>query len=611
MGETSVNQKNRNCTLSLIIGVILFIPQTLLIEVDSCPIWTGPWVDNIVYEVMIDESQRVYSLLDGDVDIIGSQIDVRFLPQLNEREDIEVNEILRYGYGIMQIDCTKYPLNLTGFRRAIAFSLNKTRIIEEAWLGYAELLDCHIPQQHPACIDNEMQYHYYDANVEEGNRILDDLGFFDVNDDGWRESPNGTILPELIVGGYSDLTINVTLDIIIDAFHDLKIRASKELLRTHAFKPDMMCFGHNWNGIWRYEQIFHRGTDYFDEIYDSLTWVNETWGNLAKSLQTTYDYDEIVQIRKQMEHIWVAECPSIILYQNYYHTAYRTDYFEGVVVDIFSGAPNFYTNVEIHRKYDDIVGGTYTYASPRDILSFNPFSENSYFAEHILQLIYDPMVRIGPDGQDLQWMVDSFQIETHSDNPLVDEGHMRITTNLIQNASWSDGSPITAEDVSFTLNLLLTSEAYSFNDLRDMVSCYALNTYQFVAEFGTESFWHWRSIAYKPILPRQIWLEYSENPDEYQPSPATIHDMIVSGPFKPQAWVQGDFLELQNNPDYFDRPWNETYPYTSTISQSTSSSSSAASTQNEYLTILINSWGIISAITIVVLVILVQKWKEK
>jgi hypothetical protein len=87
--------------------------------------------------------------------------------------------------------------------------------------------------------------------------------------------------------------------------------------------------------------------------------------------------------------------------------------------------------------------------------------------------------------------------------------------------------------------------------------------------------------------------------------------MIISGPFIPTAWVQGDFLEIENNPDYFDRPWNETYSQRTTDPQTTSSSPTISSTQNEVLSILITSWSITSAITIVVLVIVFQKWREK
>jgi ABC-type transport system substrate-binding protein len=43
--------------------------------------------------------------------------------------------------------------------------------------------------------------------------------------------------------------------------------------------------------------------------------------------------------------------------------------------------------------------------------------------------------------------------------------------------------------------------------------------------------------------------------------------MVVSGPFKPVTWIQGDFVELEQNPNYWKNPrliQPETTPETTT-----------------------------------------------
>ncbi len=297
------------------------------------------------------------------------------------------------------------------------------------------------------------------------------------------------------------------------------------------------------------------GTDYINTpLYNTPNWSNATWDSYMPTVLHSTDYNEIIEATKAMEQVWVESCPAIIMYQNKYFTAYRDDRFEGVEGDIFRGAPNFYTNMKIHQKTGDLLGGTYTWANPLDILSFNQYSVNSAYAFNILNMMFDPLVAVGPKGNDINWMVEDFTVESHSDNPAITEGHTRIIANIIQNATWSDGTPITAEDFAFTLNFLRDHVPVAGANLASMVACYATTPYQLSIEFNSESFWHWHNLAYNGVIPQQIWAEHSDAYDEYQPTPSTLDEMVVSGPFIPTTWVQGDFVEMVQNPNYWKNP---------------------------------------------------------
>jgi ABC-type transport system substrate-binding protein len=530
--------------------------------------WTGPWVDSLVYEVIQDDTQQVLALIDGDVDIIGGQLDPSFLNQLYDAEDVEVSEILRFGYGITEINCAKYPMNITNFRRAVSFAIDKHRIIEDGWLGLSSLLDCHIPRQHPASIEEEMTYHYYDKNVEEGIRLIEAAGFIDSDDDGWREGPGpdgpGTVeLEPIVVEGHPTTQIDIFVDTVVQALHDLNISAEARQTSFQDYNPrlnyhgdyDMVFHGVNWVNLDLDFYARNFGTDYINiPLFNTPNWSNATWDSYMPTVLHSTDFDEIIEAAKAMEEVWVHSCPAIIMYQNRYFTAFRNDQFDGVKGDIFRGAPNPYTNLKIHQKTGSPLGGTYTWANPLDILSFNQYSVNSAYAFNILNMMFDPLVSVGPDGNDINWMAEDYIVLTHSDDPGITEGHTRIIVDVIQNATWSDGTPITAEDIAFTQNFLRDHVPVAGSNLASMVACYATTTYQLIIEFDTESYWHWHNVAYNGIIPRQVWLDYADAYDEYQPSPATLGEMVVSGPFLPTTWVQGDFVELEQNPNYWKNP---------------------------------------------------------
>ncbi len=174
---------------------------------------------------------------------------------------------------------------------------------------------------------------------------------------------------------------------------------------------------------------------------------------------------------------------------------------------------------------------------------------------NILQMLYDSLMIRMPDGLLEPWLVESYIIETHDDNPAVPLDNTRITFDFIRNATWSDGTPVTAEDAAVTLNYYRESlNATLGADLNEMTSAYAPTTYQLVVQFHTESYWHLNRVALKPILPSQLLIDLG--PDgwaTWDPMPH-IEGMVTSGPFYVSDYAPGDYCELTYNPTYHHEP---------------------------------------------------------
>ena len=92
-------------------------------------------------------------------------------------DDISTFETLRNGYGHITINCNTYPLNISGLRRAFAYAYDKSAVRQHMLEGHSQLHDSLVPATSGFCIEEELEWHYYDAQPETGNQILDDLGF--------------------------------------------------------------------------------------------------------------------------------------------------------------------------------------------------------------------------------------------------------------------------------------------------------------------------------------------------------------------------------------------------------------------------------------------------
>jgi len=235
-------------------------------------------------------------------------------------------------------------------------------------------------------------------------------------------------------------------------------------------------------------------------------------------------------------------------------SAYRTDKFEGHIDQVIDGVTGWWTNYKVNLKVsqDSLFGGTFRRSTRLGLDTFNIMGASSSYTINVLNGLYDTLLRMGPDGVDIMWLAESYLVETNADNPNVPEGHTHLVFNMIQNANWTDGSPLTAEDVAFSLNFLRDASGNRYQlDLVNMSAAYAPSTYTVVVEFSTESYWHLHSVAFKPIFPKHVMQEIViEDWAYWSPNPP-IEEMVTSGPFNVSEYVAGEFCELTYNPNYF------------------------------------------------------------
>jgi len=515
-------------------------------------------VDNLLFSVINQDDQQVLALLNDDVDMIGDTIDPSFLDTLAAAEDIDIASTLRNGYGYMTINTDKYPLNITSFRRALAFALDKEGISDDVWDGLSSPQDSCVPQINPFSVEGLLPYTYWENNVALGNDLLDDAGFLDIDEDGIREAPDGSEFDILIeVAQSSNIAIEVG-QYVADALTSLGVDAESvptdfyEYLNRLYFHGDfdIVFLGKSVSDFDVDWLAYEYWSEYADEPYWNFpNFRNATYDSWRDQLLHAVAYEDVYEAAIEMQKIWVHACPEIICYENVLLSAYRTDRFEGHVNQVGQGVANWWTYFNVHQATS---GGTFRTALPVDVDTFNFMVSGSAYAQQVNMEMWDSLMRLGPNGNDVLWLAESYIAETHDDNPSVTDGHTRFTFDLVQNATWSDGLPLTAEDVAYTLNYYRDSPGNPYGaDLTEMTAAYNPTTYSVIVEFSTESFWHLHTICYKPIIPKHVFLSIGlAGWNTWNPNPPSS-PMVTSGPYNVSSYSSGDFIELSRNPNYF------------------------------------------------------------
>ncbi len=535
--------------------------STLPVRAESVPDGSGPFVDELVFKTVWNDDEKVYALLNDEADVVGDMIHPTFLDTLQSSQDIGIMTTPRNGYGYMTINCDKYPLNITAFRRAMAFALDKQGISDNVWDGLSEPLDAVVPKINPFTIEGQLTFSYYNPNPSKGNQLLDAAGFLDVDGDGYREAPDGTDFSvEVVSADASSIAMQIG-DYGAGALQSLGIDAISvpkdyfTFIQTlyHHGDYDIAFLGSTFDDLDVDWLAYEFWSEYADEPYFNFpNFRNATYDSWRNQLLHSADYQDVYDAAIEMQRILAYECPLIIAYENNVISAYRTDRFEGHVNDFADGAASWWTNQRVHLKESlgGPYGGSFRWALPLDRDNFNLLISLSVYDSSLKQELYDGVLKRTPDGELIPWLAESYVAETYWDNPAVPEGHTRFKFNFVTNASWSDGMPLTAQDAAFTINYYFEHGLVGGEFLQEgLYAAYAPTDYQLVVEFVGESYWHLTSLGKLEVLPKH----QLAGVDPYTWSPSW-DELVTSGPFRLAERVPGEFIRMEKNSLYFKTP---------------------------------------------------------
>ncbi|MFE7389040.1 ABC transporter substrate-binding protein [Streptomyces sp. NPDC057582] len=165
--------------------------------------------------------------------------------------------------------------------------------------------------------------------------------------------------------------------------------------------------------------------------------------------------------------------------------------------------------------------------------NFNPFAPGQVVAPLTTQAIYEAMLVYNPaDGKATPWLATSW--ETGADG-------RTVTFTLRDGVKWSDGKPLTAEDVAYTFALqkkLLGGYEY-------LKSAKAEGTDKVVFSLTKPYSPGLFELGKQVIVPRHVWEKVKDPAKDTNPNP------VGTGPYTKVANFQSQSYELRRNPEYW------------------------------------------------------------
>ncbi|MDG5790115.1 ABC transporter substrate-binding protein [Evansella sp. AB-P1] len=291
--------------------------------------WRGaPNLDGVVYRI-VDGSMAADLLINGEIDIYELPASQAVTVQHDDRIYLEEKEGLSYsyiGFKLGHWDGEKNVMDNPKFadvrvRQAFAYAIDREGMLNSFSEGYGTVINAAESILSWAYPD-ESSLNQYEFDPTRAAELLDEAGYVDSNNDGWRDTPDGEEFTVNFMAMNSNEISEPRATFIVQNLQDVGINARLQDGQLYDFNlfydlveedhPDIDLFMGAWGlsadpdptGLWRE-----------DDLWNYPRWVNEESERLIEqglSLEA-FDIDYRRDVYQQWHQLVNEELPLIPL----------------------------------------------------------------------------------------------------------------------------------------------------------------------------------------------------------------------------------------------------------------------------------------------------------
>ena len=171
--------------------------------------------------------------------------------------------------------------------------------------------------------------------------------------------------------------------------------------------------------------------------------------------------------------------------------------------------------------------------------TLNPVVAATSEAAVTISHMYDPLLRIGPDGALVNWAASGYSIDGST-----------ISVTLRDGMTFHDGEAVTGEDVAFTFDYLVEKESPLYGGrLSPIESVTADGNNVEITLSAPNAAFATTALAQVPILPEHVWSAIDDPSSFANDDPGRVPDR-----FKFESRALGEDLRLAAHSDHFSPP---------------------------------------------------------
>ena len=291
--------------------------------------------------------------------------------------------------------------------------------------------------------------------------------------------------------------------------------------------------------------LFHSSTA--DAGYNFIGYSNPEFDQVAEAQRVETDEEARKELIYQAQAILAEDQPNAMLAHPFNTFAFDKTVFDpaSVVDQSGIGIRNTWTFLSLEPTGDqrDVILN-----SADNIQAINPLYISGATDSWITELVWDRLLRVGPDGLPEAWAAESYE--------WVDGKTLDVT--LREGMEWHDGEPVTPQDVVFSFEAADGGEAPMYAPFTDNIASMEVTgdrTIRFTLAEEAASFLT-STLAKVNLIPRHVWepiladlAESEDNAESHQEETP-----IGSGPFRFASWTTNEEVVLEADEDHWAAP---------------------------------------------------------
>jgi peptide/nickel transport system substrate-binding protein len=291
--------------------------------------------------------------------------------------------------------------------------------------------------------------------------------------------------------------------------------------------------------------LYH--SQYAEKGYNFIGYINKEYDALAEKQRTQLDREERRKTAFAMQQIINRDQPQAFLVHPKYAMAFNKATFkeDTVVNQAGIGIRNLWTFINIvptGAQKDLIIN------SNEHINATNPLYIGGAVDSWVTDLVWDRLMRIGPDGMPRPWAAEKVD--------WVDDKTVEIT--LRSGMKWHDGKPVTVDDVIFSFTVPAGAKSPMYKPfVTDIASMEKVGEWGLRFKLKTvNTTFLTASLSKINLIPKHIWEPILKDLESKPETAEQIKDVphVGSGPFKMVRWKPTEEILLERFGDHFQAP---------------------------------------------------------
>jgi peptide/nickel transport system substrate-binding protein len=270
---------------------------------------------------------------------------------------------------------------------------------------------------------------------------------------------------------------------------------------------------------------------------------NATFDSLGEKQLALYDRQERRKIVFELQRILHEEQPEAIIATTNYTFAINTANADIPGYEESPDGPRAPWNM-LRMKTKN--GAVVRIGRTIDQTTFNPLAASTGNDLDNLGLVYDKLIELGPDGTPRMWLAEAVDVL----DPVT------VVVKLRKGHTFSDGKPVTAEDVKFSFDYYKKWDAVYFKKYLARVASVEVIDPHAVRFKLSQPYapFIMNTLGQVLVLPKHVWEDLVQKSGIAKPQDHRNMPLIGSGPYILKHWREKQEIALQRRPDHFAKP---------------------------------------------------------